>query len=90
MINEFERIIFDNEELIVVLRIQDSELGEVLLCMSDEGKLYLNNNEKITSQEVIDRLDEKFWRSPKNRNILENKAPRSVSALNKNGIEYSR
>ena len=69
--HEFDIINFNNEHFIVVQKIQDSNLGEILLCMGEEGRVYINNNEFIDSQEIIDELDEKYWRSPNSRGRVE-------------------
>jgi len=68
---EFETIVFDNEEYIVVQKIIESELGEVLLCLGENGRVYINNNQYITNQEIIDNLDEQYWLSPRLRDRVD-------------------
>lgn len=88
---EFKEIIFNNERLMVVQNITDQYLGEVLLCLGDNGRVYLNNNEIITNQEIIDSLDEQYWLSPNLRNIeIEQSKHNSIRELNKGGITHER
>jgi len=82
---ELEHIVFNNEDLIVLRRVVDVQLGEVIQCMSDNGVIYINNNEIITNKEIIDKLDEQYWRTSKVKGLIEKNKPkhRSIRDLNK-------
>ena len=58
--------------------------------MGDDGRVYINNNEIITNQEVIDSLDELYWRSPKLRGRVETPRRNSIRELNKEGNNFER
>jgi len=87
---EFETILFNNEEFILVQRIPHPYLGEVLQCLGDDGRVYINNNEIITNQEIIDNLDEQYWRSPRLTGIREETRHNSIRDLNKDNNSYER
>jgi len=68
----FEHLNFNNQDLIILQRILDENSQEILLCMTPQRKhIYLFNNQIIEEQLTIDILDEKYWRSPKLRGIVE-------------------
>lgn len=55
------KINVENQELLVLLEIEDSEYKKITMCLDEQDKkVFVINNKIITDQSIIDKINKKY------------------------------
>lgn len=56
-----KKIKINNQELLVLLEFEDSEYEKIIMCLDEQNKkVFVINNEIITDQSIIDKINRKY------------------------------
>ena len=56
-----ERIQINNQELLVLFRLNDDEYNEIILCLDKKNdKVFVMNNQIIKDKTIIDKIIKKY------------------------------
>ena len=56
-----ERIQINNQELLVLFRLNDDEYNEIILCLEKKNdKVFVMNNQIIKDKTIIDKIIKKY------------------------------
>ena len=56
-----EKIKIGNEELIILLKIDDSEYKQLTVCLNGKGeKVFISDNRIIKEKSIIDKINMKY------------------------------
>ena len=55
------KINIKNQELLVLLKFEDSEYEKIIMCLDEQDKkVFVINNEIVTDQSIIDKINKKY------------------------------
>ena len=55
-----EKLVIDNQELIVLVTLEDDDYGKVKKCFSGNHKLYVIEGKIVTDKETIKVLEDRY------------------------------